>query len=709
MPLEILEKENQRMKKFLLLLTGLMLMSSLALAANPCTVGPSGEKATIAAAIDSWCPGGSNYGATPPFIISIDPSVEYDEVLTLDPVRNTVSPKGNIKGNIIIQSSIVGTPVVIKLQYDARTAQTAGNRDGLWIYQERYNVTCKDLLFCQSVNGTPLIDDDLVKVDENNTPTATIDNTITFERCIFTDIYTSGTQKIPAVKSKADLLAKTYPADMTAFVSASNMGGGDRMLKFWGDATPIMERMNLMLKDCVFFTKNAQSVEAYAASTTETITIQDTLIANGSTSGQYILTARPYNSDTNVYVLGTLDPRQGDLTKCTALLCGSGHALYLSGGGAPPIGNATVRNVLVDLVTGNPTDPVRLYSGGAEGKLIEDTIFRVDGKPGNIVDYPLLKNSVWNRVTFHRPWTVALPANAFFYLGGSVDPYGIILNDCVISGANMAACSGSFDTGGFILNNCDIAMAGPDAITTIGSPPLQPITYNNCKYVDPQYLSYNRKLETFLDTSNVALANAGSDITGIGGGAHYRGPDASDNVENLFRSFGDCEGDIFIDSSDRAGTPNDVTMLDDQNPVRGVIGNAMYASQIAVGSRLEGLSAICVANFTASDQVFTMYYKFPPSTPSYPRFALKRNQTVTPPQEGTGDAARVLWTNPNFTCDNQWHLFTPVVSTLVWTPGDTASLFVNNYFPYCANFYLDEIVFDDPDAPPLRVEDWGLF
>lgn len=392
-----------------------------------------------------------------------------------------------------------------------------------------------------------------------------------------------------------------------------------------------------------------------------------------------------------------------------------------------------MKNAMADMSnTGAPASTVRLLSGGAEGKLIEDCIFRIEGKPGSIVDYCMTKDSIYNRVTFHRPWTVATPipplvVDNFFYLGSGSDPYGIKLTDCVVSGALTTAIKAdpsptptatptpvapgppSWDVGGFIMNNCAIATVGPDAISTLGSPPAQLITYNNCKFVDPIYLSKDRKLETFLDTSNPALANAGSDITGIGGGAHYRGPDASDNLQNIFKSFGDCEGDIFIDSSDRAGTPTDLTMLDDQNPVRGVIGNAQFCSQIAVGSRLEGLSAICATNFTGSDQIFTMYYKVPPSTPSYPRFALKRNQTVTPPQEGTGDAARVLWTNPNFTCDNQWHLFTPVVNTLVWTPGDTASLFVNNYFPYCANFYLDEIVFDDPDADSSSVQDWGLF
>ncbi|MBN1901416.1 hypothetical protein JW926_08865, partial [Candidatus Sumerlaeota bacterium] len=628
------------MAKIFTMITGFMLIASLVLAANPCAVGPSGEFTTIAAAIDSWCPGGANAGATAPFVINIDPSVEYDEVLTLDSAKTT-TPRGDIAGDLIVQSATPGIPVVVKLQYDARTGQSAGNCDGLWAYQEDHNVTFKDILFCPSVLGAP-IDDDLIKCDENNITSATVDNAITFDSCLFTDIYTSGTSTAPAVKSKADLLAMTFPADMTAFTPAGSMGSGDALLKFWGDASPIMERQNLFVKDCVFFTKNGKCLEAVCAGSTETITIQDSLFAMGSESP--VITARPVSAASQVNILGTREPCQGDLTQCAAVLCCYGDPLYVSGGASPPIGDVTIRNFLCDMPdTGNPSSTVRLINGGGEGKLVEECIFSIAGKPGSIVDYPMTKNSVYNRVTFHRPWTVAGAPDDLFYLGENADPYGIILTDCVISGAGISSFTGSsgLDAGGFHLYNCGIAHPwGADAITSTGAQ----CVLHDCVMTDPEYLSYNRKQETFLDTSKLHLALASSEGVGIGGGAHYRGPDASDPdpyhvyYPNIFDDFGDCEADIFKVASGRSnwGDPldgygpeppspdNDIYSVQDQ--VRGVAGNALWIHHPT--GRFEAGTAYHFYPYHSwwlfgEPSELSFYYKLPTVFSAYPRLAIR--------------------------------------------------------------------------------------
>ncbi|MBN1902270.1 hypothetical protein JW926_13175 [Candidatus Sumerlaeota bacterium] len=721
------------MKKFLLLFAGLTLMAGFALAANPCTVGPTGDFATIAAAIDSWCPGGSNAGETAPLVINIDPSVEYDEVLSLDTVRTT-SPRGDIVGDLVIQSATPGTPVVLKVQYDPRMALAAGARDGLYVYQEQFDVTFNDILFTPSASGTA-IDDDLVKVDENPITTATIPNIITFDRCVFTDSFTSGTTRVPKVKSKADLLAMNFPADMTAFTPAGSMAAGDDLLKWWGDAG---ERMDLMVKDCVFFTKNGRCLEAVTEGENETVTIIDSLFAMGAAS--YVVTARPYNANCVVNVLGTKDPRQGDLTKCTAILNARAHSLYTSGGGAPPIGVTNIKNVLVNMYndTGTAARPI---SGGAEGKLVEDSIFFVDRYPGNIVDYALIQDSVYNRCTFHRPTASGLTAQSMFYLGSASDPFGIYMTDCVISGANMPniCTAGGLDVGGFNLINCAIATEGPDAITTTGIA----VTMTDCKFVDPMYVSYNVKDETFLDTSNPALALAATDGTGIGGGAHFRPPDASDDVvgalPNIFKDFGDCENDIFRVASGRSdwgdpldgygpGTEGDIYSV--QDPIRGVVGNCAWihhpSGRLEAGTGIgtfPGPITYSPLVYTApgafqntdggTDLVWSFYYKMPTIYSSYPRLAVRINPLAPPfsaVQGQIGDCAvyKELIAPGAWTVDSNWHLKVEPLTTLNFDARTSVNMFVNNYL--VPNWYLDEIYLIDPSVPTLTsVQDWGLF
>jgi hypothetical protein len=635
-------------------------------------------------------------------------------MMNLDDAR----PTGNIRGALVLQSAVPGTKVIVKLRYDTGTvpAQGAGARDGLWVHQGAYDITFKDLLFMPSPTAT-IVDDDLVKCDENNNTTATIVNTITFDGCIFTDGFTSGTQRVPKIKSKADLIAMNFPADMTAFTPAGGMASGDDLLKYWGDATPIVERQNCTIKDCVFFTKNARCLEGVTAGTTETLLIQDSLFAMGAAS--YVVTARPYNDDCFVNIIGTKDPRQGDLTKCTAVLCASAHPLYTSGGGTYPIGDTTIKNVLVSVYNGTAT-ATRPISGGAEGKLIEDSIFFVDRFPGNMVDYALTKNSVYNRDTFHSPTDGSLVAQNLFYLGEAADPFGIIMTDCVISGANMPALNNAsgLDVGGFHLYNCDIALAGPDAITSTGLT----ATFHNCTFVDPMYLSKDRKLESFFDTSNPVLFGARSDAGGLGGGAHFRVADAGDNIDNIFQPFGDCETDIFKIASYRSdwGDPldgyglasGDIFAVQDQ--VAGVIGNADWIHH-ATGRMEAGTESCAMAGKTdgGTDVIASFYYKVPAINYSYPRVAVRLDPRVPPFITGQGEVNDCAapngykeWTNTSLTVDNNWHQLSATLTTVNFTGRTTANFFTNNYA--VPSWFIDEIVLDDPSVA-TRVEDWGLF
>jgi hypothetical protein len=569
--------------------------------------------------------------------------------------------------------------------------QNGNGDDGFYIYQEHDDVTFIDFIFCPSLTN-PLTDD-MVKIDENDpvvgVTTPSIPNTITFDGCIFSDIDSSGD---PFVTSKADVIDLDLPADINAMVSGSGRALDDDLLKIWGDDG---EFINYVLKDCVFFDPAARNIELYLDGTGgETGLIQDCLFANKPANGQYGITARARESGSSVSIIGTQSPRLGDLTKCTATLESGGHLIYSSG----TTGSyTTIKNFLG---VNDGATVVRVLSAGSDTVLCEDSIFCAKTGANNIVTYPVNQED-YNRCTFY------MPGSTGFIYSGSADPGQMTFTDCVIAGAGLGPYTGTNGTGDKLVN-CAIATAGPDAITTLGITLIE----INSVYGDPGIISKDVKNANFMDTSAGNLFMAASDAASIGGGANYTIPDASDNLQNALWSFGDCEADFIFDSSERAGVPLDAALLDDQNQVAGVIGNATKFSQEITGSRFEGLSNIIPVAFDGNDQTFTMYFKIPTgATPSYPRFSIKRNQTVTPPQELAGHDQAVLLDNAAFAAvgiDSMWHQITPDVSTMTWDGDDTVSVFVHSYFPYGPEINLDEMVYDDPTVD-TRVEEWGLF
>ena len=690
------------MKKMMLLSVAMLVTSMGFAAMNPVSVGPGKDYATIEDAISSWCQAGANASATPPFVINVDPGI-YEEQLTI----NDTNTSGAIAGDMILQSAVPGTKFILKLRYGL-DPDSPGNRDGLWIFQSRYNVTFMDIVFCPSLLGTPM-DDDMIRIDENTATTPALPNSIEFYDCIFTDVDAGGN---PVVSSKAEIIDADYPGFWSTYTPSGIFGSGDTLLKWWGDDG---ENLNGKMVNCGFLVKECHCARINLDGTEgEQFEVTDCVFASAS-DGEAALQCSPNKPFSSVTIKGAHLPAMGNLDECNAVLSSGGDAVWCSGVTSATV---TIENLLVDVNDQYGTTASSPLRGGFCDLSVQNSILSVTGDPDSIVVYPVNvhKPVIFQRVTIYMP---GVPS--WLDTGDVPYPGAVYFRECVVAGADM----GHYNPVprapllGVNMDRSVIATNGPDAVLEgcLGDG----VAFNAYDlFCDPMFLSKNRKLEIFMDTSNPVLAFQASDGTSIGGGGDYRGPDAGDNYDNIFKSFGNCEGDIFIDSSDRAGTPDDANMLLDQNPVRGVIGNALMCSQIAVGSRLEGLSSIVVTNFAGSDQIFTMYYKIPSANMSsmYPRLTLKRNQTVTPPQEGTGDGGRCIWTRTSagFIIDSQWHLFTPNVSTLTWTPGDTASLYVNNFFPYCETFYLDEIVFYNPIWPctgescaQSRVEDWGLY
>ena len=683
------------MKKAIVFFAALILVSSVALALNPVVVGPTGDYAIIEDAISSWCDGGTNSAEAAPFVIQIDPAGSYDESLTL----NDTWSSGSIVGDLEIKSSVPGTLPVIKLQLGI-----SGGDDGLHIYQSRFDITFTDLLFCPSQTNPVL--DDFIKIDENTDTTPTIANNIEFYNCIITDVDAAGD---PAVTSKADIIAMDYPSSITAFVSGSSFASGDMLMKWWGDAG---ENVSGKLVDCGFWVKNGYGARIHLdGSSGEAFEIKDCVFATGL-SWHAAIEADPIVAGQIFTITGTTDPCAGDLENCTAILSAGWHAIW--GGGAAGT-TLKIDNVLIDNDDVFGTDDSRAISHGNGDLVVEDVISNIRTDPGMIVDYPT--NAVWpdtfKRCTFHME---APAPTAWLYTGSLPDPGGIQFIDCSISGNGVGAWTTAVPGQGVELINCIVATSGADAISTLG---LNPITFTDCKFIDPAYVSKDRKVEGFMDPTDASLLYAGAWPIGtvggvsLGGGGDYGGLDAGDIANNTFKDWGDCEGDIFTIPSYRSNWKG-AGLAEVQKQGRGVIGLGLLVNHTS--GRLEaGTDEEDISGYTDGGEQFSFFYRIPTIMYSYPRVALRLDPDDPPfIVNGEGESGDVgvnggviVWQNSSFIIDDNWHIFRADVDSLDFGPAVTANFFTNNYA--VPEWNLDEIVLTDGPEALTEVQDWGLF
>jgi len=687
------------MKKCIVLFATMMLLSSMAFALNPVTVGPTGDYATIEDAISSWCVGGANAGETPPFVIQIDPSVSYDEALCLDDAKTS----GNIVGDLEMKSATAGTKAVIKLQRGI-----GGVDDGLYVYQSRFDIEFTDLVFCPSQTGT-VVTDDFIKVDENGSTTPETPNRIDFIDCIFTDIDGAGD---PMVMSKQEIIDANYPTSLTAYVSGSSFGSGDMLLKWWGDTD---ENLSGSLINCGFFIRDGYCARINLdGQSGETFEIKDCVAATGRSWHAAFQTAAN-NAGSSFLVHGTANPCGGDLDKCTAILSAGWHAIW--GGGASGA-NTTIKNVLIDNDDVFGTDDSCCIAHGSSDLIVEDVIANIRTDPGMIVCYPtnISVPDTFKRFTHHMEATTP---RDWLYTGTIPDPGGIEFIDCVISGAGVGDWQslGSVLPGqGITLKNCVVATSGADAITTLGVN----LTLEDCKFIDPAYASKDRNSEGFMDPTDSSLLFAGTDHidnaygqgVSLGGGGDYSGgPDASDIANNAFKDWGDCEGDIFTIPSAR-GNWQVPAIYEAQRQARGVNGLGLMINY--TWGRFEGGTDIEPISFTDGGEELTFYFKSPSEKYSYPRFALRLDPNDPGTNREVGDCAQYIeWqnssqsTNPLMECDGIWHLYRPDISGLDFSTASTANFYTNNYA--VPEQYLDEIVLVDTAEAITEVQEWGLF
>ena len=477
------------MKKLFLLTLVLLFSVVVAYGLNPVLVdsGGTGNFLTVQSAINSWCPGGANIAEIPPFVINIKAgSGPYDESLTLQDA-DTVN-RGDIVGNLEIKSDTPGSKIVIKLKKGPVTPD-----DGIYIYQNIYDVTFRDIVFCPSRTAVVLTDD-MVKVDE--TSANTVFNWVNFYDCVFTDVTTAGD---PMVTDKASALIGPPPT------RGSGMASGDVLLKSWGDNG---ETRNLRLDNCVFYGGASYNCQFATDGTIGEQVIINNCLNNYSGYVAYYYTATALIGKAGVVTFSGTDQTAGPLN-CNAVLnpLAAGHCIW-----AAPLLGATV-NVSHSLLSTGAAG-ARGISGGANPNItVSDTI--ISAQTICIVDN-FNNAATWDRVTLH---TIA-SGNAL--LTTAVQPGSLTVRDCIFSGLGTKI-SGAGPTGGISIDYSSFVEAGPDAITARDSA-SGGLTYGaNIINTDPIYLSKDATNALCFDVDSGWYGGKGTSASNLAGGADYAG------------------------------------------------------------------------------------------------------------------------------------------------------------------------------------------
>jgi len=211
--------------------------------------------------------------------------------------------------------------------------------------------------------------------------------------------------------------------------------------------------------------------------------------------------------------------------------------------------------------------------------------------------------------------------------------------------------------------------------------------------------------------------------------------DASDDYENVFASFGNCEAPIW--TIPFSMNTQDLTCTETQIVEPSVVGNCvkLINNEIRDGvwDRIMA-STVAVSTFllNGNDAEFRFYYKLSGATgygTKYPYVYLRQgaydhdNNPYPPP---TGCLHSACWSrSTDWPCrdeklikDDAWHLFKPCITDFDWHGGidETAEMCVSFLgCDGCGNksyFFIDEIYLVDictPGTGECIVEDWGLF
>jgi hypothetical protein len=435
--------------------------------------GATGDFTSVQAAINSWCTGGTYAAGTAPFVIKVkEGSGPYDEAMCLD---SATTGRGDIKGDIIIKSdSTTGTKAIFKLQKGINALD-----DGIYIYQENYDVTFQGIVFCPSTTGTKLTDD-MVKVDENFANTTP--NWISFFDCIFTDIDTTGA---PMTTTKAGAL-------LPPPTRGSSMGSSDGLIKVWGDNG---EYLNTRFDNCVFY--GGASYNAYIitdGSEGEAAYLNNCLNSYAGYAAYYVGGIHAGNCT----FTGT-DQKAG-YDKCNFILNpqAGGHGIYMAVSSTGRYGYWNL-NVSKTIIASDTSLTVRgISAGGATNLTLTDSMIKVP-------NYGIVVGS-YNGATVQRV-TIQNATNPI-YVGGGNGTFNIL--DSIIYSSGASLITNAATSTNLFVNKCGLYNVAP--------PTAGFFAFNTVQRADPIFAQNSSATDTtFLNV----LANQYAAIGG--GGSIYVG------------------------------------------------------------------------------------------------------------------------------------------------------------------------------------------
>lgn len=487
---------------------GNQIMKFTPLPPSSVTVGPSGDFATIQAAITSFCAGGVNATAVPPFTINIDPAGTYNERISLD---DAAVGLGDIVGDITLQSSVPGTYATLALQRDAGEAAGTGS-SCLKIYQNEHDVTLRDLIIHPALPVASVTEDarrHIVKLDENSA-NATL-NTITLDNCIVTEVAASGA---PMISSRAE--AYVAPAGPGASARDNNFSN---TIQFWGDAG---ESYHVVLNKVVCYGRPPGGTQVgnhlrgiMAGSNGESITVTDSVFAYGPSAGQLARIGSTTFTGP-VSITGT-DQTAGPDNANVFINAGSNHALTFEGSLATGnAGNCTAEVseaiFVYDTVAGTAATQRAISVGSA---IWEPTLSNLLIKtPGAAIVAFADNAAVWSNIT-------AVSDQALFSLGGAGS---IAVTDSIFSGADTVAADGKFGgtapAGGVTV---DFSAFDTNVVNQIGTTVTGTFTAGaNILVANPVFTETADVTSADLfDVQASVYAGAGSASSDLAGGADY--------------------------------------------------------------------------------------------------------------------------------------------------------------------------------------------
>lgn len=197
--------------------------------------------------------------------------------------------------------------------------------------------------------------------------------------------------------------------------------------------------------------------------------------------------------------------------------------------------------------------------------------------------------------------------------------------------------------------------------------------------------------------------------------------DAGDDPTNAFASFGDCEGNIWVEATEANG----VVLGDVQATSPGMVGNCCLIVQPQLWYRISAstVDAPTGRYLIGTDADLKFYYKIVRDGygVAYPYIYFRQditdNNIFSHPDLGATNV--VYWSRDpttgivgeTFISDGEWHLFDPNISNFDWK-GETADLAINHLsysYTDTSEFWIDEIYLSDPTPPVSKGLAWTLY